>query len=387
MPPSALAELNKARAEAELAPFANPRNAAAESLRQKDSAETAKRCLSMFVHGLGDVSGATITSQHQAYEMLESLGLPVSPYNKLITGPSDKVAQQVIDYIEEYGERRHDLVHQIDGIVVKVDHVTYQQQLGFTSRTPRWAVAFKYPPEEVHTKLLDIRVNVGRTGRVTPYAVMQPVFVDGSTFSMAPLHNKDVVKAKNVKIGDTVVLRKAGDIIPEIVGPVLPLRDDDVEDFVMPSHCPSCGTELRPLKEDDVDLRCPNAKSCPAQLTGRIEHAASRGAFDIEALGEEAAIWLTNGPGPNPAENAGRVVPTGPGVLTSDGQLFDLATNGDEELKAKLADVKVWREKRSKGHGTGQWELVPDFYTRSSGQATANTKRLFEELEKANSHS
>lgn len=385
MPPSAFAELNEARAEAGLAPFANPRNAAAGSLRQKDPAETAKRRLSMFVHGLGAVSGATITSQHQAYEKLESLGLPVSPYNKLITGPSDKVAQQVIDYIEEYGERRHDLVHQIDGIVVKVDHVTYQQQLGFTSRTPRWAVAFKYPPEEVHTKLLDIRVNVGRTGRVTPYAVMQPVFVDGSTVSMATLHNKDVVKAKNVKIGDTVVLRKAGDIIPEIVGPVLPLRDDDVEDFVMPSHCPSCGTELRPLKEDDVDLRCPNAKSCPAQLTGRIEHAASRGAFDIEALGEEAATWLTNGPGPNPADNAGIVEPQGPGVLTSDAQLFDLATNGDEALKAKLADVYVWREKRNKGQATGIWEKVPYFYKRTVHEPTANTLRLFDELEKAKS--
>ena len=385
MPPSAFEELNEARADAGLAPFANPRNAAAGSLRQKDPAETAKRRLSMFVHGLGTVSGRSITSQHQAYERLESLGLPVSPYNKLITGPSDKVAQQVIDYIEEYGDHRHDLVHQIDGIVVKVDHVTYQQQLGFTSRTPRWAVAFKYPPEEVHTKLLDILVNVGRTGRVTPFAMMQPVFVDGSTVSMATLHNQDVVKAKNVKIGDTVVLRKAGDIIPEIVGPVLPLRGDDVQDFVMPSNCPSCDTPLRPMKEGDVDLRCPNARSCPAQLTGRIEHAASRGAFDIETLGEEAATWLTNGPGPNPAENAGRVVPTGPGVLTSDGQLFDLATNGDEELKAKLADVKVWREKRSKGQGTGQWELVPYFYTRTTGQPTANTKRLFEELEKAKS--
>src|SRR5699024_10138193 len=228
-----------------------------------------------------------------------------------------------------------------------------------------------------------------------------PVLVAGSTVSMATLHNQDVVQAKGVLIEDTVVLRKAGDVIPAIVGPVMPLREGkkevpgdaaagpigegELRPFVMPADCPSCGTALAPAKEGDVDLRCPNARSCPAQLTGRIEHAASRGAFDIEALGEEAALWLTNGPGPNPAENAGRVVPTGPGVLTSDGQLFDLATNGDEELKAKLADVKVWRENRSKGQGTGQWELVPYFYTRTTCQPTANTKRLFEELEKAKS--
>ena len=295
MPGEAFVELNAARAEAGLAPFANPRNAAAGSLRQKDPAETAKRRLAMFVHGFGTVTGATITSQHEAYEKLAEWGLPVSPYSKLIRGTSGTVADKVIDYINHYGEHRHDLVHQIDGIVVKVDDMSYQRQLGFTSRTPRWSVAYKYPPEEVHTKLLDIAVNVGRTGRVTPYAIMQPVFVDGSTVSMATLHNQDVVKAKNVKIGDTVVLRKAGDIIPEIVGPVLPLRDDDVVDFVMPTHCPSCDALLRPMKLGDVDLRCPNAEGCPAQLTGRIEHAASRGGFDIEALGEEAATWLTNG--------------------------------------------------------------------------------------------
>lgn len=385
MPPQAFAQLNEARVAEGLDQFANPRNAAAGSLRQKDPAETAKRRLSMFVHGLGTVSGATITSQHEAYDLLDSWGLPVSPYTKLVTGPSDTVAQDVIDYIEYYGEHRHDLVHQIDGIVVKVDDVTHQNQLGYTSRTPRWAVAYKYPPEEVHTKLLDIRVNVGRTGRVTPYAVMEPVLVDGSTVSMATLHNQDVVKAKNIKIGDTVILRKAGDIIPEIVGPVLPLRGDDVVDFVMPANCPACDTQLRSMKEGDIDLRCPNAQSCPAQLTGRIEHAASRGAFDIEALGEEAATWLTNGPGPNPAEHSGVVEPSGPGILTSEAQLFDLATNGDEELKAKLADVTVWRQKRLKGEPTGKWEMVPYFYGRTTGRPTANTNRLFEELEKAKS--
>ncbi|NLZ97931.1 MAG: NAD-dependent DNA ligase LigA [Micrococcus sp.] len=382
MPIKDFTEFNEARVEAGEVPFANPRNAAAGSLRQKNPAETAKRPLAMFVHGLGIVSGTTITSQHQAYDLLQQWGLPVSPYTKLFHGTSDEVAEQVEHYISYYGEHRHDLVHQIDGIVVKVDRVTYQQHLGYTSRTPRWSVAYKYPPEEVHTKLLDILVNVGRTGRVTPYAVMEPVFVDGSTVSMATLHNKDVVKAKGIKIGDTVVLRKAGDIIPEIVGPVIPLRGDDAVDFVMPSNCPACDTELRSMKEGDVDLRCPNAESCPAQLTGRIEHAASRGAFDIEALGEEAATWLTNGPGPDPAENSGVVEPTGPGVLTSDAQLFELAESGDEALKAQLADVYVWRQKRSKGQPTGSWEKVPYFYTRS-GNPTANTKRLFEELEKA----
>ena len=382
MPIKDFTEFNEARVEAGEVPFANPRNAAAGSLRQKNPAETAKRPLAMFVHGLGIVSGTTITSQHQAYDLLQQWGLPVSPYTKLFHGTSDEVAEQVEHYISYYGEHRHDLVHQIDGIVVKVDRVTYQQQLGYTSRTPRWSVAYKYPPEEVHTKLLDILVNVGRTGRVTPYAVMEPVFVDGSTVSMATLHNKDVVKAKGIKIGDTVVLRKAGDIIPEIVGPVIPLRGDDAVDFVMPSNCPACDTELRSMKEGDVDLRCPNAESCPAQLTGRIEHAASRGAFDIEALGEEAATWLTNGPGPDPAENSGVVEPTGAGVLTSDAQLFELAESGDEALKAQLADVYVWRQKRSKGQPTGGWEKVPYFYTRS-GNPTANTKRLFEELEKA----
>src|SRR5690625_3088078 len=197
-----------------------------------------------------------------------------------------------------------------------------------------------------------------------------------------PINNQDDDKDKNVKIGDTVVLRSAGDVIPAIVGPVLPLRDDNVVDFVMPATCPACDTPLRSMKEGDIDLRCPNAESCPAQLTGRIEHAASRGAFDIEALGEEAATWLTNGPGPDPAENSGVVEPTGAGVLTSDAQLFELAESGDEALKAQLADVYVWRQKRSKGQPTGSWEKVPYFYTRS-GNPTANTKRLFEELEKA----
>src|SRR5690625_7515442 len=201
-----------------------------------------------------------------------------------------------------------------------------------------------------------------------------------------PINNQDDDKDKNVKIGDTVVLRSAGDVIPAIVGPVLPLRDDNVVDFVMPATCPACDTPLRSMKEGDIDLRCPNAESCPAQLTGRIEHAASRGAFDIEALGEEAATWLTNGPGPNPADNDGVVEPQGPGVLTSDAQLFDLATNGDEELKARLSDVYVWREKRSKSQPTEVWEKEHYVYKRTVTETTSNTLRLFEELEKAKSH-
>lgn len=384
MPSVDFKAFNETRVADGLAPFANPRNAAAGSLRQKDPAETAKRPLDMFVHGIGANTGFDITSQHQAYDLLAEWGLPVSPYTQLYTAETPEQAREdVLEFIAEFGRRRHALVHEIDGIVVKIDDVDLQTQLGFTSRTPRWAVAYKYPPEEVHTKLLDIRVNVGRTGRVTPYAVMEPVLVDGSTVAMATLHNQDVVKAKNVLIGDTVVLRKAGDIIPEIVSPVLPLREGaELHEFVMPTQCPSCGATLAPAKEGDVDMRCPNAQNCPAQLTGRIVHAASRGGFDIEALGEEAATWLTNGPGENPKENHGLVEPSGPGVITSDAQLFDLASTGDEELKAQLADVKVWRQKRVKGEDAG-WELVPYFYTRTTGNPTANTKKLFEELEKA----
>lgn len=414
---------NDQRAEAGLAPFANPRNSAAGSLRQKDPAETAKRPLKMFVHGIGAHTGLKATSQHETYELLASWGLPVSPYTALVTALEGTAKNPgILEYIEQYGQQRHSLVHEIDGIVIKVDSFALQRALGHTSRVPRWAVAYKYPPEEVHTRLLDIEVNVGRTGRVTPYAVMEPVLVAGSTVSMATLHNQDVVKAKNVLIGDTVVLRKAGDVIPEVVGPVLPLRKDktiipgsatdnapigenELREFVMPSHCPSCGTALAPAKEGDVDLRCPNARSCPAQLTGRVEHLASRGAFDVEALGEEAAIWLTNGPGPDPAENGGIVRPDGPGVITSDAEVFDLADTEQRdpkapvdpdqlnELQARLAEVMVWREKRARDPKTkkmvpsGQWELKPYFWSQGTAkkpaEPTANTRRLFQELHKA----
>lgn len=368
------------------APLANPRNAAAGSLRQKDPAETAKRPLSMFVHGIGVREGLVATSQHETYDLLREWGLPVSPYSEVL-----RTEAEILDYIERFGQQRHELIHEIDGIVVKADSFAIQRALGYTSRVPRWAAAYKYPPEEVHTRLLDIRVDVGRTGRVTPYAVMEPVTVAGSTVSRATLHNQDVVKAKNVKIGDTVILRKAGDVIPEVLGPVLPLREgreDELRDFVMPAECPSCGTALKPAKEGDVDIRCPNAETCPAQLTQRVAHLAGRGAFDIEALGDEAAQALTAGPGPDPAENDGEVRPSGPGVITNEAQIFDLAEgNDDATLRDALADVKVWREKRSKGEGTGVWELVPYFYTKGTkakpSAPSKNTLNLFRELEKA----
>jgi DNA ligase (NAD+) len=366
IPSKAFAEFNEALIEAGKAPLANPRNAAAGSLRQKDPAETAKRPLQMFVHGIGAREGLEAASQSETYRLLAEWGLPVSPYFEVLGSPAE-----VLAFIEKYGDKRHSLLHEIDGIVVKIDDFATQRALGYTTRVPRWAVAYKYPPEEVHTKLLDIAVNVGRTGRVTPFGIMEPVKVAGSTVGMATLHNQDVVKAKGVKIGDIVVLRKAGDVIPEIVGPVLALRDQQdppVRDFVMPTECPSCGTPLAPGKEGDVDIRCPNARSCPSQLRERVFHVASRGAFDIEALGWEAAIALTQ-----PAEPE---VPP----LVSEAALFDLTPED-------LEPVKIRREKRSKGVPTGEFELVPYFYSKGTAKTpskpTATTGKLFTELEKA----
>ncbi|MCQ1957903.1 NAD-dependent DNA ligase LigA [Arthrobacter sp. zg-Y826] len=362
IPSKEFAHLNETMVEAGKAPFANPRNAAAGSLRQKDPEVTARRPLSMYVHGIGAREGLNVASQSETYELLKQWGLPTSPYYKVLD-----TYEEVLKYIADNGEHRHDLSHEIDGIVVKVDDFGLQRALGNTSRVPRWSVAYKYPPEEVNTKLLDIRVNVGRTGRVTPYGMMTPVLVSGSTVEMATLHNQDVVKAKGVKIGDTVVLRKAGDVIPEIVGPVVALRDGTERDFVMPTHCPSCGTELKPAKEGDVDIRCPNSKSCPSQLRERVFHLAGRGAFDIEALGWEAAIALTS-----PVE------PETP-PLTSEAGLFDLKIED-------LADVRIERPKRVKGVVDGT-ELVPYFYTKGTAKKpsvpSATTHKLFTELEKA----
>ncbi|GAA1708720.1 NAD-dependent DNA ligase LigA [Isoptericola hypogeus] len=276
-------------------PYANPRNTAAGSLRQKDPKVTASRNLRMYAHGVGALQWtagehAELARQSDAYALFEGWGVPVSPHNRVVEGLDG--VQQMIDH---FGEHRHSIEHELDGIVVKVDALADQRRLGATSRAPRWAIAYKYPPEEVNTRLLAIQVGVGRTGRATPYAVMEPVKVAGSTVRQATLHNQDVVRAKGVRIGDMVVLRKAGDVIPEILGPVAALADDGYprEDFVMPAGCPECGTGLRPMKEGDVDLRCPNAESCPAQVRGRVEHIGSRGGLDVEALGEVTAAALT----------------------------------------------------------------------------------------------
>jgi len=285
-PTAAFAELNASLVEAGKDPFANPRNAAAGSLRQKDPRVTAGRALSMTVHGLGARRGFAADSQAEAYARLAELGLPVSSYFEVVPD-----VDAVWAYVQRWGEHRHDLVHEIDGVVVKVDSFALQRRLGATSKAPRWAIAFKYPPEEVTTVLRDIQVNVGRTGRVTPFGVLEPVKVAGSTVGLATLHNADEVVRKGVLIGDTVVVRKAGDVIPEIVGPVVDLRGGDERAFVMPTECPECGTTLvRP--EGEKDTRCPNTVSCPAQLRESVFYFASRSALDIDGLGYETAVAL-----------------------------------------------------------------------------------------------
>ena len=277
--------------------FANPRNAASGGLRQqidkKDGLELEAGLLridslSLYVHGIGAWPNPPVAAQSEVYEMLASWGLPTSPHTKVCSS-----IDEVTEFVAYFGEHRHDIEHELDGIVVKVDELALHDELGMTSRAPRWAIAYKYPPEEVQTTLLDIVVSVGRTGRATPFAVMAPAHVAGSVVRQATLHNKDVVKAKGVLIGDTVVLRKAGDVIPEVLGPVVERRDGTEREFVMPENCPECGTPLRPMKEGDIDLRCPNARSCPAQVRGRVEHIGSRGALDIEVLGEVTAAALT----------------------------------------------------------------------------------------------
>ena len=302
-PIEAFAELNAAQVEAGKAPYANPRNAAAGSLRQKDPRVTAARPLRMLVHGIGARTGFELSRQSQGYELMHEWGLPTSTHYRVVWS-----VDEVLEFIRSTGEHRHDVEHEIDGVVVKVDEIALQRQLGATSRAPRWAIAYKYPPEEVNTKLLDIQVGVGRTGRVTPFGVMAPVVVAGSTVERATLHNADEVRRKGVLIGDTVVLRKAGDVIPEILGPVVELRDGSERAFVMPTECPSCGTTLRPEKEGDKDIRCPNSRTCPAQLRERLASLAGRGAFDIEALGWEGAGALLDA-----------------GVLVDEGGLFGLS--------------------------------------------------------------
>ncbi|NBY43452.1 MAG: NAD-dependent DNA ligase LigA [Micrococcales bacterium] len=282
------AELNAGLVAAGKAPFANPRNSASGSLRQKDPAVTATRPLQMLVHGVGAWADAPFKNQSELYELLKSWGLPTSSRYQVL----DNIAE-VEQYIQNFQEHRHDLEHEIDGVVIKVDSLAEQRKLGFTARAPRWAIAYKYPPEQVNTKLVDIRVSIGRTGRATPYAVVEPVKVAGSTIEFATLHNQDVVKAKGVLIGDTVVIRKAGDVIPEILGPVVELRTGKEKEFVMPKVCPDCGAKLAPASEGDVDLRCQNSAGCPAQLRERVAYIGSRGVLDIEALGYVAACALT----------------------------------------------------------------------------------------------
>ena len=286
-PVAAFAALNESLVAAGQKPFANPRNTAAGSLRQKDPRVTASRGLAMYVHGLGARRGFDPPSQSAAYTALAELGLPVSPRFRTV-----RTVDEVLAYIREWGEHRHDVEHEIDGVVVKVDDLALQGRLGATSKAPRWAIAYKYPPEEVTTRLRSIEVNVGRTGRVTPFGVLEPVVVAGSTVGLATLHNADQVKAKGVLIGDMIILRKAGDVIPEIVGPVIERRDGSEHPFAMPTTCPACGTELAPAKEGDVDIRCPNTRSCPAQRREAIIHLGSRGALDIDGLGDESAIAL-----------------------------------------------------------------------------------------------
>ncbi|MBU6245261.1 MAG: NAD-dependent DNA ligase LigA [Actinomycetales bacterium] len=313
-PVASFERLNEEQLSLGLPAFSNPRNAAAGSLRQRvdrrqqdlaaaQSARSATKAdrlrvevqrsidrlaqLQLTVHGIGMVEGVSLARQSQGYDVLASLGLPVSERARVLGSPAE-----VRDYIAHYGEHRHDIEHEIDGVVIKVDDLGQQARLGETSRAPRWAIAYKYPPEVVRTRLLDIAVNVGRTGRVTPFAVMAPVRVAGSTVAMATLHNASEVERKGVLIGDMVFLRKAGDVIPEVLGPVVEVRDGTERAFVMPTACPECGTDLRPEKEGDKDLRCPNARSCPAQLRERIAHVASRSALDIEGLGDKAARAL-----------------------------------------------------------------------------------------------
>jgi len=311
-PLEGFAELNASLVEAGKPPFANPRNSAAGSLRQKDPRVSASRPLRLLCHGFGKRVGFEPTRQSQAYQALAAWGLPVSEHTVVLS-----TVDEVVEHVKDWGERRHHLEHEIDGVVVKIDEVAAQRRLGSTSRAPRWAIAYKYPPEEATTELRNIQVNVGRTGRVTPFAVMEPVVVAGSTVSLATLHNADEVRRKGVLIGDRVVIRKAGDVIPEVLGPVVDARPGrDLREFVMPTVCPECGTPLRPEKEGDVDIRCPNARSCPAQLRERLFHLAGRGALDIEGLGYEAAVALLKA-----------------GVVADEGDLFGLDEDSLERVE------------------------------------------------------
>ena len=333
-PIAAFNELNESLEEAGKQLFANPRNGAAGSLRQKDPRVTASRPLSVVVHGVGAKEGISFDSQSAAYEELKKLGLPTSDRFKVCG-----TRKEVEKFIQYYSDHRHDVEHEIDGVVIKVDALSQQQQLGFTSRAPKWAIAYKYPPEEVTTKLLDIKVSVGRTGRVTPFAFMEPVKVAGSTVTNATLHNAEEITRKGVLIGDIVVIRKAGDVIPEVLGPVIEKRSGKEKSFVMPTKCPECGSALRAMSEGDVDIRCPNTQSCPAQLRERIYYIGSRAALDIDVLGYEAATALLDAK-----------------IITDESDLFDL---------------------------TAEKLMRSDFFTKKDGTQAANVDKLLSALEEA----
>lgn len=382
IPVEAFRLLNAEQAAAGERIFANPRNAASGSLRQKAEGKSSDKLaqmhrrlstLRMLVHGIGAWPNPPVSTQSEVYALLASWGLPTSPYFQVKDS-----ARGAVEFIEFYGENRASVEHEIDGIVIKVDELALHDELGATSRAPRWAIAYKYPPEQVNTKLLDIVVSVGRTGRATPFAVMEKVRVAGSEVRQATLHNQDVVKAKGVLIGDTVVLRKAGDVIPEVLGPVVELRDGTEREFVMPTNCPECGTPLRAMKEGDIDLRCPNARSCPAQVRGRVEHIGSRGGLDIEVLGEVAAAALTQ-----------PTVPADPPLETEAG-LFDLSLGDLVPIEVMVRDAETGLPKEEPD-GTIRMRTPfrrnPSAAEKKAGitdqQPSASATKLLDEIEKA----
>ncbi|TXS57031.1 NAD-dependent DNA ligase LigA [Streptomyces sp. t39] len=355
--------LNERRVAAGEQPYANPRNSASGSLRQKDPRVTATLPLHMVVHGIGAREGLDIDRLSEAYDLLRDWGLPTARHNRVVGS-----LEEVRAFIAHFGENRHSVEHEIDGVVVKLDEIRLQGRLGSTARAPRWAIAWKYAPEEVNTKLVNIRVGVGRTGRVTPYAQVEPVTVAGSEVEFATLHNQEVVKAKGVLIGDTVVLRKAGDVIPEILGPVVDLRDGTEREFVMPAECPECGTPLRPMKEGDIDLRCPNARSCPAQLRERVSYLAGRESLDIDFFGEVVAAALTR-----PLE------PAEP-PLTDEGDLFGLTMEQLLPIKAYVVDKDSGLPKRDPKTGEDKTAMV---FATKQGTPKANAVKLLAGIEAA----
>lgn len=358
-------ELNARLVAAGEKPFSNARNAAAGSARMKDPKVTARRPLHMVVHGIGAREGFDIELQSQAYELLHEWGLPTARHNKVVS-----TLAEVREFIAHFGEHRHSVEHEIDGVVVKVDEIALQGRLGNTSRAPRWAIAWKYAPEEVNTKLIDIKVGVGRTGRVTPYAQVEPVTVAGSEVEFATLHNQEVVKSKGVLIGDTVVLRKAGDVIPEILGPVVDLRDGSEREFVMPTECPECGTELKAMKEGDIDLRCPNARTCPAQLRERLFYLVGRACLDIKNFGYVASAALTQ--------------PLDPSVppMANEGDLFGLTLEQLLPITSYVRDQDSGQPKIDPK--TGEPKIVT-FFANKEGEPKTNTLAMLENIEAAKS--